>query len=99
VVKEVKNPPAEISFKEAKDLDSEVQVGDSLGTKIDVTEFGRIAAQTAKQVIIQRVKDAERRISSMISKTAKEVISARSTVRADRSSSTWEGPKRSFSRS
>src|SRR4030042_2233754 len=45
VVKEVKNPPAEISFKEAKDLDSEVQVGDSLGTKIDVSEFGRIAAQ------------------------------------------------------
>jgi N utilization substance protein A len=60
VVKEVMNPPAEISFKEAKDLDSEVQVGDSLGTKIDVSEFGRIAAQTAKQVIIQRVKDAER---------------------------------------
>jgi N utilization substance protein A len=60
VVKEVKNPPAEISLKEAKDLDSEVQVGDSLGTKIDVSEFGRIAAQTAKQVIIQRVKDAER---------------------------------------
>jgi N utilization substance protein A len=60
VVKEVKNAPAEISLKEAKDLDSEAQVGDSLGTKIDVSEFGRIAAQTAKQVIIQRVKDAER---------------------------------------
>ena len=60
VVKEVKNPPAEIALKEAKELDSEVQVGDSLGTKIDVSEFGRIAAQTAKQVIIQRVKDAER---------------------------------------
>jgi N utilization substance protein A len=60
VVKEVKNPLAEISWEEAKDLDSDVEIGDSLGTKIDISEFGRIAAQTAKQVIIQRVKDAER---------------------------------------
>jgi N utilization substance protein A len=60
VVQDVKNPPAEISLEEAKDLDAEAQIGDSLGTKIDVAEFGRIAAQTAKQVIIQRVKDAER---------------------------------------
>jgi len=60
VVKEVKNPPSEISLQEAKDLDADAQIGDSLGTKIDISEFGRIAAQTAKQVIIQRVKDAER---------------------------------------
>ena len=60
VVKDVKNPPAEISIEEAKDLDADVEVGDSLGTKIDISDFGRIAAQTAKQVIIQRVKDAER---------------------------------------
>ena len=60
VVKDVKNPPAEINLEEAKDLDAEAQIGDSLGTKINVAEFGRIAAQTAKQVIIQRVKDAER---------------------------------------
>jgi N utilization substance protein A len=60
VVKDVKNPPAEISWKEAKELDADVEIGDSLGTKIDIAEFGRIAAQTAKQVIIQRVKDAER---------------------------------------
>ena len=60
VVKDVKNPPAEIALKEAKELDADVEIGDSLGTKIDIAEFGRIAAQTAKQVIIQRVKDAER---------------------------------------
>ena len=36
VVKNVKNPPAEISLEEAKDLDAEAQIGDSLGTKIDV---------------------------------------------------------------
>ncbi len=60
VVKEVKNPATEISLVEAKELDADVQIGDSLGTKIDISDFGRIAAQTAKQVIIQRVKDAER---------------------------------------
>jgi len=60
VVKNVINPPAEISLEEAKELDADAAVGDSLGIKIDIGEFGRIAAQTAKQVIIQRVKDAER---------------------------------------
>ena len=43
VVKDVKNPPAEIALQEAKDLDSEVQVGDSLGTKIDISDFGQSA--------------------------------------------------------
>jgi N utilization substance protein A len=60
VVKEVKNPHTEIGFANARELDADVEVGDSLGTKIDLSEFGRIAAQTAKQVIIQKVKDAER---------------------------------------
>ena len=60
VVKNVINPPAEISWEEAKELDADAAIGDSLGIKIDIAEFGRIAAQTAKQVIIQRVKDAER---------------------------------------
>jgi N utilization substance protein A len=60
VVQEVKNPHTEIEFGKARELDGDVEVGDSLGTKIDLSEFGRIAAQTAKQVIIQKVKDAER---------------------------------------
>jgi N utilization substance protein A len=58
-VEEVVNPPSEISIKEARALDNEVQIGDSLGVKLD-TDFGRIGAQTAKQVIIQKVRDAER---------------------------------------
>ncbi|NWF92020.1 MAG: transcription termination/antitermination protein NusA [Syntrophaceae bacterium] len=59
VVEEVANPSSEISLEEARKLDSEAQVGDSLGVKLD-TDFGRIGAQTAKQVIIQKVRDAER---------------------------------------
>ena len=59
VVEEVTNPSAEITLEEAKELDSEAEVGDSLGVKLN-TDFGRIGAQTAKQVIIQKVRDAER---------------------------------------
>jgi len=59
VVEEVMNPSTEIILEEAKELDSEAEIGDSLGVKLN-TDFGRIGAQTAKQVIIQRVRDAER---------------------------------------
>jgi transcription termination/antitermination protein NusA len=62
VVEKVENEDVEISFEEAKKLDSECELGDSLGLKMDMAEFGRIAAQSAKQVIIQRMKDAEREI-------------------------------------
>lgn len=59
VVEKVTDPNREISLEEARELDSEAQIGDSLGVKLD-TDFGRIGAQTAKQVIIQKVRDAER---------------------------------------
>jgi N utilization substance protein A len=59
VVEEAANPATEISLEEARVLDSEAQIGDSLGVKLN-TDFGRIGAQTAKQVIIQKVRDAER---------------------------------------
>jgi len=49
----------EISLEEAQLLDPEVEIGDSLGVKIETKEFGRIAAQTAKQVIMQKIRDAE----------------------------------------
>lgn len=62
VVKEVKNPYREILLDEARRLDPDVEVGDSLGLKLDTSELGRIAAQTAKQVIIQRVREAERNL-------------------------------------
>ena len=60
VVDTVKDSAVEISFEEGRKLDPECEIGDSLGTKMDTTTFGRIAAQSAKQVIIQKMKDAER---------------------------------------
>jgi N utilization substance protein A len=60
VVEKVTEPDLQISLPEGKKLDPECEVGDSLGTKMDATTFGRIAAQSAKQVIIQKMKDAER---------------------------------------
>jgi N utilization substance protein A len=60
VVEDLRDPELEMSLEEAREMDPAAQVGDSLGVKVDTSGFGRIAAQAAKQVIIQRVKDAER---------------------------------------
>ena len=61
VVEKVLDPETQIALDEAKrTLDEEAEPGDSLGMKIDAASFGRIAVQTAKQIIIQKVKDAER---------------------------------------
>jgi N utilization substance protein A len=60
VVDEVQDSYKEIDLEEAKEIDPEVEIGDSLGEKLDASGFTRIAAQTAKQVIIQKVREAER---------------------------------------
>ena len=60
VAEVVTEPALEISLEEGRKLDPDCEVGDSLGTKMDTTTFGRIAAQSAKQVIIQKIKDAEK---------------------------------------
>lgn len=62
VVEEVTNAETQIGQDGAKELDPEASLGDSIGIKMDSSEFGRIAAQNAKQVIIQKVRDAERDI-------------------------------------
>jgi N utilization substance protein A len=62
VVEEVDDEDTEISLEDAHKLDPESVIGDSLGVKLDSAEFGRIDAQTAKQIIIQKVRDAERDI-------------------------------------
>jgi N utilization substance protein A len=52
----------EIKIEDALELDPQAQVGDELGVKVETPNFGRIDAQTAKQIIFQKVRDAERDI-------------------------------------
>jgi N utilization substance protein A len=59
VTEKVEDPDLEISLQEAKEQDPECIVGDSIGIKMDTSQLGRIAAQTAKQVIMQKVRNAE----------------------------------------
>src|SRR2546423_930008 len=61
VVEEVTNPGRELSLEEARELaGEEVEVGDELQLPLPVEDMGRIAAQTAKQILFQKVRDAER---------------------------------------
>lgn len=62
VVDEVHDPVSEIPLEEAKTHDPNVQLDDEMGFKLKVEDLGRIAAQSAKQVIIQRMRDAEQEI-------------------------------------
>ncbi len=60
ISEEVEDPNVQISYKEACKLDPNCQIGDELGEKLDSSRLGRIAAQSAKQVIVQKVKEVER---------------------------------------
>jgi len=60
VVEEVEYSDSELTLEEGYEYDPECEIGDSLGIRIDTEEFGRIAAQSAKQVIIQKMREAER---------------------------------------
>lgn len=62
VVDLVRDPIVEISKLDAKKLDSEADIGDQLGIKIENPNFTRVDVQTAKQIILQKVRDAEREI-------------------------------------
>jgi transcription termination/antitermination protein NusA len=59
IVETVTNSKAEVSLSEARRVDTEAEVGDEIGSLIEMDELGRIAAQTAKQVICQKVREAE----------------------------------------
>ena len=62
VVEEVENPHIQMSLNEARKLDDGIQLGDVLDIEVTPEDFGRIAAQTAKQVVVQRIREAERDI-------------------------------------
>ncbi len=62
VVEQITDPASQIVLDRAKEFDPDAEIGDEIGVKLDTADFGRILAQAAKQVIIQRVRDAERDI-------------------------------------
>ena len=77
VVLEVEDEQTEIALEEARALDVEVQIDDELGEKMEhIEDLGRIAAQSAKQVIIHKMKDAERDVIFEMFKDRKgEIVS------------------------
>lgn len=62
VVPEVEDPGLEMSLEEAQDFSPEADIGMEIDIEVPNDTFGRIAAQTAKQVIVQRIREAEREI-------------------------------------
>ncbi|NLD91660.1 MAG: transcription termination factor NusA [Fibrobacter sp.] len=60
VVEQVEDPETQIILDDARDIDENIQIGDELIQELDIDQFGRMAIQTAKQVILQRVREAER---------------------------------------
>ncbi|TLS33724.1 transcription termination factor NusA [Geobacillus thermoleovorans] len=62
VVEEVADPRLEISLEDAQRINPNYQIGDVVELEVTPRDFGRIAAQTAKQVVTQRVREAERSI-------------------------------------
>lgn len=61
VVKKVTDPAIEIELDKAREFEPDVQLKEEVKIQLETEEFGRIAAQTAKQVILQRVREAERK--------------------------------------
>jgi transcription termination/antitermination protein NusA len=62
IVETVENPDTQMSLEEALEIDDTFEVSDLIEIPKDTTEFGRIAAQAAKQIIVQKVREAERKI-------------------------------------
>lgn len=62
IVETVENPDTQMSLEEALEIDETFEINDLIEIPKDTTEFGRIAAQAAKQIIVQKVREAERKI-------------------------------------
>lgn len=62
VVEVVGSEAHEISLEDARKVKKDVEIGDFIEEKHEVTSFGRVAAQTAKQVVLQRLREAEREV-------------------------------------
>ncbi len=82
VVEEVQNPGTEVALAEARQIDPEAALGDTILVDSTPTSFGRVAAQTARQVIQQNIREAERELQaahfrSQISEMVSGVVQAR----------------------
>jgi transcription termination/antitermination protein NusA len=62
VVEDVQSEHTEVLIEEARQIDPDVQLGDEIQVEVTPSDFGRIAAQSAKQVITQRIREAERKL-------------------------------------
>jgi N utilization substance protein A len=62
LLRTVKDPSTEISIEQARRFSADFEVGDIVEVEVTPRKFGRIAAQTAKQVVMQRIREAERGI-------------------------------------
>ncbi|MEG1559994.1 MAG: transcription termination factor NusA [Clostridia bacterium] len=77
VVEEVERPHSEITLEDAKEINKIYQIGDLLEVEAHAENFGRIAAMTAKQVVVQRIREAERGvIYEQFQKSQNEVLTA-----------------------
>ena len=54
------NPETEIKLSDAKKIDKSLEIGDTIDTEVTPKDFGRVAASTAKQVVVQKIREAER---------------------------------------
>jgi N utilization substance protein A len=60
VVEELENPDAELTVEEAREIKSDANLGDVLETEVTPEDFGRVAISVAKQVVLQKIREAER---------------------------------------
>lgn len=62
VVEEIEDEISEITLNEAKAISSKYSIGDEVAIKLKTMDFGRVAAQTARNIVIQKIRDAEREV-------------------------------------
>jgi hypothetical protein len=97
VVEKVADPEAEISLEAAREYDPEAAYEDNIGFRMSTRDLGRIAAQTARQIIMQKVKDAEREViyNEFIGRKGEIISGIVQRYERDCWSSTWARRRRS----
>lgn len=89
VVDDVEDPYKEISLKEALELKKDVQVGEQIGVLLNTKQFGHIAAQTARNIIRQGIKDGEKNQIAEEFESKKDSIVMALVDRIDRNTGTF----------